>query len=82
FPAALETADRTASNLMVLRRYGISDDYLRFFQKNVQEMKLKDVNAAIKKHLHPDKLQLVIYSDEKAISAELPKLGAVRKTNL
>ncbi|MFN7728974.1 MAG: M16 family metallopeptidase [Bdellovibrio sp.] len=82
FPAALETADRTASNLMVLRRYGISDDYLRFFQQNVQDVTLQEVNAAIRKHLHPDKLQLVIYSDEKALAVDLPKLGLVRKKSL
>ncbi len=79
FPAALETPDKTAYNLMVLRRYGISDDYLRNFQKEVAAMTLDHVNQAIRMHLHPDKLQTIIYSDEKALESQLGRLGTVEK---
>jgi zinc protease len=79
FPAALETPDRLAYNLMVLRRYGISDDYLKNFEKNVGKISKTEVNQAIQRNVHPENLQTVIYSDERAISAELKKLGPVEK---
>lgn len=78
FPASLETADRVGYNLMVLRRYGLSDDYLRNFQSDVQKMTKAQVNEAIRRNLHPDQLQVVIYSDAKALG-DLSGFGPLEK---
>ena len=83
FPSAVETADKLAYNLMVLRRYGISDDYLKYFQRDVQRLTKAEVNASIKKNLHPENLQIVIFSDEKALGAEqLKRLGSIEKKSV
>ena len=83
FPSAVETADKLAYNLMVLRRYGISDDYLKNFQRDVQKMSKDEVNASIKRELHPENLQIVIFSDEKALGAEqLKRLGTIEKKDV
>lgn len=79
FPAALETPDRLAFNLMVLRRYGISDDYLRNFQSNVRAMTRDQVNSAIRRHIHPEKMQVLIYSDENAVREQITKMGTVER---
>lgn len=75
FPAAIETPDRLAMNLMILRRYGVSDDYLKNFIANVQAVKVKDVNEAVKRHLSPDKSRIVVYGEQSQVLSALKTLG-------
>jgi zinc protease len=78
FPAAIETSDRLAFNLMVLKYYGVSDNYLKDFIKNVNAITLKEVNKAIKLHYHPKDLKVVVFADEAQVAKELKALGEVR----
>ena len=78
FPAALETTDRLAMNLMLLRLYGVSDDYLHSFHKLVAGITVDDVNAAIRKHFAPEKMTLVVYADQKAVEPQLKQLGSLK----
>lgn len=71
FPRAIETADRLAYNILVLNYYGIPISYLQDFRKNVEALTLSDVNAAIKKHMDPKNLRILIYADEKKVSAQM-----------
>lgn len=75
FPAAIETPDRLAMNLMILRRYGVSDDYLKNFITNVRNVKVGDVNAAVKKHLDPAKTRIVVYGEQSQVLSSLKTLG-------
>lgn len=75
FPASLETPDRMAYNLLVLRRYGISDDYLRNFHQNVNAITLQDLNASIKKNVNPDQMRIVVYGDQAIIGESLKSVG-------
>ncbi|MNJ98431.1 Peptidase M16 inactive domain protein [compost metagenome] len=67
FPRAIETPDRLAYNLLALDFYGIPVTYLTNFNSNVNKVKLKDLNAAIQKRLHPKALRVLIYGDEKIL---------------
>lgn len=67
FPQALETAESLANNLLLLRIYGISDDYLKDFYKSVDNISLKDVNLAIRQYFHPNELKLLVYSDKSTL---------------
>jgi zinc protease len=78
FPAALETTDRLASNLMLLRLYGVSDDYLHSFHKLIANTTVDQVNEAIRKHFSPDKMVLVVYADQKAVEPQLKKIGSLK----
>ncbi len=82
FPVALETVDSYAMNLCLLRLYGISDDYLKNFYRNVSNISLSEVNAAIKKHFDPKKLQVLVYSDKKQVLESLKKVGAFEVQDL
>lgn len=75
FPTALETPDRLAYNLLVLRRYGIGDDYLRDFHRNVNAVTLGELNAAIREHVQPDQMRIVVYGDEGVIGESLKTVG-------
>jgi zinc protease len=71
FPRAIETSDRLAYNILVLQFYGIPLSYLQDFNKNVTAMSLADVNEAIKKHLDPKNLRVLVYADEKKVGPQL-----------
>lgn len=77
FPVAIETSDRLAFNLMVLRYYGVSDDYLRNFVPEVQAISLSDVNEAIKKHFHPDQMSIVVFADQNTVAEQLKAIRSV-----
>ncbi|MBO9667097.1 MAG: insulinase family protein [Bdellovibrio sp.] len=67
FPRAIETADRLAYNLLVLDFYGISYDYLTDYISNVNKIKQKDSNAAVKRHIDPKNFKVVIYGNESIV---------------
>lgn len=76
FPSALETPDRLAYNLLVLRRYGIGDDYLSQYNQRVGAVTLAEVNAAIHKHIKPEMLRIVVYGDQEKVGAALKAMGS------
>ncbi|MEZ0391843.1 MAG: M16 family metallopeptidase [Pseudobdellovibrionaceae bacterium] len=75
FPAAIETTDRLAFNLLILRAYGVSDSYLTDFFQNVNSITVADINEAIKKHVHPEWMKVVLFADEKAVQKQLVDFG-------
>lgn len=77
FPMAIETTDKLAFNLMVLRLYGVSDDYLTDFNSNLQKLNLEEINQVIKKYYNPADATVVVYGDEIKISDQLKKFGEV-----
>jgi zinc protease len=75
FPAAIETVDRLAFNLLALRIYGVPDTYLTEFFTNVNSISLKEVNAAVQKYFSPEKMKIVIFADEKAVQSQMNQIG-------
>lgn len=76
FPAAIETPEKLAYNLLVLRLYGISDSYLTRYLSEVDDLSVGDVNRAIQKHLDPKNLKVLVYSNAADV---LPQLEAAAK---
>jgi zinc protease len=76
FPMAIETTDRLAYNLMLLRFYGVSDSYLKNFFDDVNAITVEQVNAAIHKHLSVENLKAVVYADQYKVGRQLKELGA------
>lgn len=77
FPSLVETAEKTAYNLMVLRLFGVSDDYLRDYQKNIAKSTLSEVNASIKKNFDPHNIKIVIVAKKDEVLPQLKDLGDV-----
>ncbi len=77
FPAAIETVDRLAMNLLLLRVFEIPDTYLTNFFSNVNEIQLAQVNTVIKKYFSPDRLKIVVFADEEKVLSQLNKISAV-----
>ncbi len=77
FPAAIETTDKMVHNLLLLRIYGVSDDYLKKFISNLNAVTLEQVNKAIKDHIHPENFKIIVYADEAKVLEQLKTLGKV-----
>lgn len=78
FPNALETPEKLAQNLLLLRLYGIPDSYLTDFNANLDKMTLADVNRVIKQYMTPENMKIFVYSTKEAVQKQLEPLGKVR----
>lgn len=67
FPRAIETADRLVYNLLVLDFYGIPNDYLVDYIKNVSKIKPKEINAAFKRHVDPKNFKVIVYGNDSIV---------------
>ncbi|MDZ4084805.1 MAG: pitrilysin family protein [Bdellovibrionales bacterium] len=66
FPQAIETSDKLAFNMLLLRSYGISDRYLTHYVRDLGDISTSEINAAIKKTLVPGNLTIVIHAPSAA----------------
>lgn len=64
FPRAIETPELLGMNLAMLRMYGISDDYLKNFVVNVQNITTSDVNRVLRAKIKPEDFKVVIMAPE------------------
>ena len=80
FPQAIETPERLAFNLLILRLYGVSDNYLRTYQSEISKISVRQVNAAIKKHIDPYNLKILIYASSKVLP-QIRSFGIVEVRN-
>lgn len=75
FPTSIETAEKLAFNLMVLRVYGISDSYLRNYLSNLADISAAQVNKAIASHIDPANLKIVAFTSAPDV---LPQVKAIK----
>jgi zinc protease len=78
FPMAIETTDRLALNLMMLRLYGVPDSYLTDFLADVGAITVDQVNEVIHKHFSVENLKTVVYADQGKVLKQLKALGPVK----
>lgn len=64
FPSLIETSEGLAFNILNLEYYGVSDQYLRDYVKNLESYSKSDINKAIKTYIHPDHMQTLVYAPE------------------
>lgn len=76
FPQALDTPEKLAFNLLILRFYGIPDDYLKTYRSTISRITVSQVNRAIKKHIDPHHLKILVYANEEVLP-QLRPLGLV-----
>jgi zinc protease len=75
FPAAIETTDHLGYNLMALWAYGVSEDYLKSFQKTVSQFEKEEINRIIKQHFKLEDLSILIYTDISKTDKQIKSLG-------
>lgn len=76
FPGSIETAEKLAFNLMLLRFYGISDTYLTGYLKKIDDLSVSDVNEAIRQSIDPDNIKILVYSSAPDVREQVEPFGA------
>ena len=67
FPMAIETAEKFAQNLMVLRLDGVPDSYLANFMSSMDKMSASDVNRAVAKRMDAKNLKVIVYGPPESV---------------
>jgi zinc protease len=75
FPIRYETTAAIASALANLVVYGLPDDYFDRYRAAVRAVTVEAVRDAAVRHLHPDRLQLVVVGDPAVVRAPLDALA-------
>lgn len=78
FPRRVETPAQMAQMLVALRFYGVDDDYMTDYIKNLNAITADDVNRVIKKYYHPDQLQILIYGPREPVIEQVRPIGTVQ----
>lgn len=81
FPRQIETPESLAQNLLTLRLYEISDDYLQDYLYRVNRLRLSQVNFSIKKNFQPQNISVLVYADSAKVLKQLQKIGPVEVIN-
>ena len=74
FPIRYETTTAIASALANLVIYGLAADYYDTYRRRIREITVDDVLTAAKRHLHPDRLQILIVGDAAGIRDSVVQL--------
>jgi zinc protease len=77
FPMLIETPEKLAFNIMILRLFGVSDDYLKNYAANISSVTLTEANGVIKKAFDPTNLKIVIVANKAKVLDQLKGLGNV-----
>lgn len=77
FPRSVETPEDLARMLVTLRFYGVQDNYLTNYIKNLQKISAEDVNRVIRKYYHPEQMRILIYGPKNKILDQLRPIGAI-----
>ncbi len=71
FITHVSTADSFAHYLMYLNSQGIPYSYAEKYFKELSSLDLDKVNTAVKKHLHPHKMKILVLSSAEEVKSQL-----------
>jgi zinc protease len=74
FPTAIETPEKLAHNLLMLRLYGVPDSFLSTYWRELDRITTSDVNRAIAKYIDPANLTIMVYAPAAESQAQLKKV--------
>lgn len=74
----LETAGAAASRVLTQAVFGLPPDYYPKFRERVQAITMESLQAAVRRHVNPDKLTIAVAGQTSAFAKELEKYGPVR----
>ena len=77
FPTTIETPAQIAAQVGQVKLLGLDKTYLENYRKEVAKVTVADVQAAMKKHLSPDKMAIVLVGDATAIKDKVEPIASV-----
>ena len=77
FPTTIETPSQIAAQIGQVKLLGLDKSYLENYRKDIAKVTVADAQAAMKKHLHPDRLAIVLVGDAVAIKDKVAPIASV-----
>lgn len=77
FPTTIETPSQIAAQIGQVKLLGLDKTYLENYRKLVSMVTKEDVEAAMKKHLQPDQMAIVLVGDATAIRDKVAPIASV-----
>lgn len=77
FPTTIETPAQIAAQIGQVKLLGLDKTWLENYRKDVAKVTAADVQAVMKKHMHPDKLAIVLVGDATAIQSKVEPIAPV-----
>lgn len=74
FPLRLETTGRVAGRVAELMIYGLSDDAWNRYRDDIRAVGADAALAAVRSHVHPERLTTVVVGDADAVTKDLEAL--------
>ena len=82
FPAAIETPEKLAFNLLLLRHYGIPETYLTNYLRDIDNLSAGDINRAMSKALDTKNVRVLVYSKASDVVPQLEPIVGVGKVEV
>ena len=77
FPTTIETPSQIAAQVGQVKLLGLDKSYLENYRKDIARVTAADAQAAMKKHLHPDRLAIVLVGDATQIKDKVEPIASV-----
>ncbi|HXV14334.1 MAG TPA: insulinase family protein [Candidatus Krumholzibacteria bacterium] len=77
FPTTIETPNQIAAQIGTVKLLGLDKSYLENYRKDVAKVTTADVQRVMQKHLHPDKLAIILVGDATAIKDKVDPIASV-----
>lgn len=77
FPTTIETPSQIAAQIGQVKLLGLDKSYLENYRKDVARVTAADAQAAMKRHLHPDRLAVVLVGDATEIKDKVEPIASV-----
>jgi len=77
FPTTIETPNQIAAQVGQVKLLGLDKSYLENYRKQISMVTKADVETAMKKHLQPDKMAIVLVGDAGAIKSKVDPIASV-----
>lgn len=78
FPVGLDTPGKVARLVAQLRQFDLSDGYWNEYPASLREVTASRAHDAIREHVHPDELLVVIVGPAETVVPQLEGLGSVQ----
>ncbi|MDH5627300.1 MAG: insulinase family protein, partial [Candidatus Krumholzibacteria bacterium] len=77
FPTTIETPSQIAAQIGQVKLLGLDKSYLENYRKYIATVTAADAQAAMQKHLHPDRLAVVLVGDATEIKDKVEPIASV-----
>ncbi|MBC87264.1 MAG: hypothetical protein CL677_08810 [Bdellovibrionaceae bacterium] len=71
FPSVIETAEKLATNVLVLNHYGVDKNYLSDYIGKVDSYSKSEINGIIKKYLNPKDIKIVLMTTKSEVMSQV-----------